>query len=132
MLLTIKYYLNNTLYTLKSDVDLKISDQDENVSYLIDVLQSRITLKVYPKNKITIDEIYLENDFPLEESDRIFFNGYQDWTYSYEGDKHTKNPGINEVPLKPLTLKKYHFDRYGDYNFASYPNVAGYNHGWSY
>ena len=132
MLLTVKYYLNNTLYTLKSDVDLKISDQDENVSYLIEVYDKRITLKIYPKNRIIIDEIYLENDFPLEESDRIFFNGYQDWTYSYETDKHTRNPGINEIPLKPLALKKFYFDRYGDYNFANYPNVSGYNHGWSY
>ncbi len=132
MLLTIKYYINNTLFTLNADVDNKISDQDENISYLIDVTSSRIALKIYPKNKVLIDEIYLENDFPLEASDRIFFNGYSDWTYSYEADKHTRNPGINEIPLKPLVLKKYYFDRYGDYDFAEYKNVEGYNHGWSY
>ena len=132
MILTIDYLLADKTYRLSGDIDEKISEQDDNLAYLVDVTDNRITLKLYPKKKLIIQEVSLRNPFVLEEDDRIFFNGYQDWTYSYESDKNTKNPGINEVPFKSFTLKKYHFDRYGDYNFAEYPNIEGYNHGWSY
>lgn len=132
MILTIDYLLDNESYRLSSDVDEKISEQDDNIAYLIDVTDNRITLKLYPKKTITIQEVSLRNPFVLNEEDYIFFNGYQNWTYSYEACKNTRNPGLNEVPLKSLVLKKYHFDRYGDYNFADYLNTEGYNHGWSY
>lgn len=132
MILTIDYAVDDISYHLNNDIDEIISGQDDNISYFVDVKDERITLKVYPKKRLTIKNISLSNKFELDDKDHIFFNGYQTWSYSYESDKHCKNPGLNNVFLKPLLLKKYRLDRYGDYNFASYPNVEGYSHGWSY
>lgn len=132
MKLSIKYYLNNVLHTLESDLEKDIARQDDNVGFFCEWTNENLKIKVYPKKEIIVEDIRVsfENELTLE--DRIFFNGYSDWTYSYESDKNTINPGINNIPLKFIALKKFFFDRYGDYNFAEYPNKKGYNHGWSY
>ena len=91
MILTIDYLLADKTYRLSGDIDEKISEQDDNLAYLVDVTDNRITLKLYPKKKLIIQEISLRNPFVLEEDDHIFFNCYQDWTYSYEIDKNTRN-----------------------------------------
>lgn len=65
-----------------------------------------------------------------EESERIFMNGYQTWTYCPEYKKHDRIRGVNHIPK--FMKKKFGFDRYGDYHFVDYPNKAGRLHGFSY
>ncbi|MBQ6583209.1 MAG: alpha-galactosidase [Mogibacterium sp.] len=73
-------------------------------------------------------------DFPCEERDRLFFNGYQSWTMSHEvapGDTpHTTHPLIHAIG-KPWGTK-----RYGDYFFLRNPSqqdrVPGSFHGFTY
>lgn len=132
MRLDFKYYLNNQLFNLNVDLTENVSKQDDNVGLFIDFNDENLKVKVYPKKEIVVEDIRVSFDNELNDDDRIFFNGYSDWTYSYEADKNTINYGLNKVPLKFLTLKKFFFDRYGDYNFADYPAKNGYNHGWSY
>ncbi len=66
----------------------------------------------------------------VAKDERIFMNGYQTWTRSPELGPGDRLRGLNGVP-KAL-LKKYGFDRYGDYHFASYPNRPGLSHGYSW
>lgn len=46
--------------------------------------------------------------------ERLFMNGYQTWTYSPELDRNGKLRGTDHIP--GFLLKKYAFDRYGDYH----------------
>ncbi len=63
---------------------------------------------------------------------RIFMNGYQTWTWCKEQKPEEKTRGVNRIPQ--FLLKKYSFDRYGDYHFTEYPYRDGFHQGvsWCY
>ena len=69
-------------------------------------------------------------EFPLAPAEKAFFNGYQGWTWCPEMGPKDPQRGVEHVP-GPL-LKKFAFDRYGDYHFVDYPNRPGRFHGFSY
>ena len=69
-------------------------------------------------------------EFPLAPAEKAFFNGYQSWTWCPEMGPKDRQRGVKHVP-GPL-LKKFAFDRYGDYHFVDYPNRPGRFHGFSY
>ena len=69
-------------------------------------------------------------DFPLAPREKAFFNGYQSWSWCPEVGCRDRQRGVKHIP-EPL-LKKYAFDRYGDYHFMDYPNRPGCFHGFSY
>lgn len=78
----------------------------------------------------TIKSIKAEMDWKMAEGEKLFMNGYQTWTYSPELDKEGKLKGTDHIPS--LLLKKYYFDRYGDYHFVNYGHHKGQSHGFSY
>ena len=69
-------------------------------------------------------------EFSLAPSEKAFFNGYQSWTWCPEVGFKDRQRGVKHIP-GPL-LKKYAFDRYGDYHFVDYPRRCGCFHGFSY
>ena len=69
-------------------------------------------------------------EFPLAPAEKAFFNGYQSWTWCPEVGPKDHQRGVKHIP-GPL-LKKYAFDRYGDYHFVDYPRRPGCFHGFSY
>lgn len=69
-------------------------------------------------------------DFSLNPTEKAFFNGYQSWTWCPEVGPKDRQRGVKHIP-RPL-LKKYAFDRYGDYHFVDYPRRPGCFHGFSY
>ena len=66
----------------------------------------------------------------MEADEKVFMNGYQTWTHCPERGKRDRIRGLDHIP--PSLLKKYGFDRYGDYHFVRYPNRRGVTHGFSY
>ncbi len=85
---------------------------------------------VKASDEITITDLTAVFEFEFKEEDRIFLNGYQSWTDSYEHDIYGKMKGIDHIPFG--ICDKYAFSQYGDYNFVSYSPAAGELHGWSY
>lgn len=133
MQLHLEYLIDNKNFFVDEDIQKESLISNEHVSLLLKKDDGILSLDVNPKEKIEIKklELFYEKDFSLD--DRLFFNGYQGWSYSHEDDIYTKKAGFNALPLfKRMMLKKFYLDRYGDYAFADYPNVAGYNHSWSY
>ena len=68
----------------------------------------------------------------LGESEKIFMNGYQTWTYSPEHGRRGFTRGIGPLPegmIRGLGLRSY-----GDYFFVDYPQRPGLTHGesWCY
>ena len=66
----------------------------------------------------------------VDEDEKIFMNGYQTWTNCPEYGTNDKMRGLHSVPK--LLIKKFGFDRYGDYHFVDYPNKRGVTHGFSW
>ena len=93
----------------------------------------RVSLFVTPKTDgegIAFDTLAITARAHITEHDRVFINGYQSWTDSREYEIHEKMTGIDHIP-KAL-VRRYNFDKYGDYNFTSYSGRAGDFHGYSY
>ena len=112
MNLSIKYFVNDELNQLEGDLDRNLSFQDSNLGVFCDFNQDYLKVKVYPNCEIKIEEIKVNYPCSFHDDDYIFFNGYSDWTYSYESGLNTINYGINKIPFKKAILNKYHFDRY--------------------
>ncbi len=77
-----------------------------------------------------VKSIKAELPWKMAEDERLFMNGYQTWTYSPELDRTGKLRGTDHIPA--FLLKKYSFDRYGDYHFVRYGRHSGQSHGFSY
>ena len=78
----------------------------------------------------TLKSVRAELPWKMDAADRLFMNGYQTWTYSPELDRKGKLRGVDHIP--GFLLKKYFFDRYGDYHFVPYGQRNGQSHGFSY
>lgn len=78
----------------------------------------------------TVKSIKAELEWPMADDEHLFMNGYQTWTYSPELKKDGKMRGTDHIPS--ILLKKYFFDRYGDYHFVRYGRHKGQSHGFSY
>ncbi len=72
----------------------------------------------------------VEARLPFAASRRMFFNGYQTWTYSPEYTPYGRIRGLNGTPK--FGIRRFALDRYGDYHFVKYPWHKGILHGFSY
>ena len=90
----------------------------------------RITLRLESAEETELKEIRLRFAFPFEKRDMLYLNGYQSWTDSRERGVRGRMRSLDRVP-KAL-VKKFSFDRYGDYRFVSYGHRHGQQHGFSY
>ena len=89
-------------------------------------LQQETHIVVSLKNEvIEKGETVLE----IAPAEKMFFNGYQTWTWCPEYSAKDVMPRIR---LNGRTVRKYGFDRYGDYHFAHYSRKKGIFHGYSY
>lgn len=66
----------------------------------------------------------------MRDSERLFMNGYQTWTYCPEYGKWDAVRGLGHLPR--FLIDKYALNRYGDYDFVHYPDKKGLFHGFSY
>ncbi len=78
----------------------------------------------------TVISIKAELPWRMAEDEVLFMNGYQTWTYSPELGRSGKLRGTDSIPS--FLLKRYAFDRYGDYHFVRYGRKNGQSHGFSY
>lgn len=120
------YWTNNKHKNLYFENDFK--NQDFEASVVNE--NNTISLKINPIKPIKIEILELQTVYKFQKNSKLFLNGYQSWTDSKEFDIKDKMSGINQIP-KPL-VKKYQFDKYGDYSFKKYPNKKGCLHGFSY
>lgn len=86
-----------------------------------------ITLK--PKQALTLLSVTLECTHHFDSEDRMFINGWQNWTESREYSVDERMPGLSKA-LKPLH-SRYRLQYFGDY-FYSYSNQKGGYHGYTY
>lgn len=90
----------------------------------------KLKLTLEPHEALTIHSLMIESEHQFQKDDRLYVNGYQSWTDSKECFTHEKMKHLSKL-ASPL-LKKYQFDKYGDYSFKKYSNRAGDFHGYTY
>lgn len=77
-----------------------------------------------------IQSITATTKLDVSDEDYLYLNGYQTWSYTKERKQNEFLKGLQYVPK--FLVNKYHFDRYGDYHFHSYPYSKGKFHGYTY
>ncbi len=102
----------------------------ESFSARINTDSERLSLDITPKCELSFDEIKVTGHTCVTDDDRVFLNGYQSWTDSREAHPEEHTRGIDHIPAP--VVRKYDFDKYGDYNFVNYKNRHGRFHGWTY
>ena len=90
----------------------------------------RFSASLHSSRKIILRELKAVFSCEFSDSDRIFLNGYQSWTDSYEHTICSRMRGLHGTPAR--IIRKYALDQYGDYRFTDDPNQTGRLHGWSY
>ncbi len=120
------YRVNGRGYTVTT------AESVSNNRLSLDIRENNETLTVSLKTKSEIEIVKLAAEFEYDfaETDRIFLNGYQSWTDSFEHDTSGRIRGIDHIP--ELVNGKYAFEAYGDYTFSKYSRKKGSMHGWSY
>lgn len=84
---------------------------------------------VAPVKKGTVLDI-VTAVFTMPKAPKMFFNGYQTWTYCPEYTEKDHIRGLNGLPK--FIVDKFSLDRYSDYQFMKYPNKRGMLQGISY
>lgn len=91
---------------------------------------NKIKVSIVPTSELEVEKLSISTNYSFKESDRIFVNGYQSWTDSREFCTVEKMKTISKLAA-PI-IKKYQFDKYGDYTFKKYSRKSGEFHGYTY
>ena len=124
------YYIDTKMKSLTFNGDYLNSDFKARVSVNKDMDCEKVRVSIFPTGELQIEEISINTDFQFKESQRIFVNGYQSWTDSREFFIDEKMKTITKLAA-PI-IKKYQFDKYGDYTFKKYSKKSGEFHGYTY
>ena len=91
--------------------------------------ENRLVLPL-PEGKL--ETVTAQIPVALGETEKIFMNGYQTWTYSPEYGRLDATRGLG--PLPELLIRGLGIRSYGDYDFVEYPQRRGMTHGesWCY
>jgi len=131
---SIKYNLS---YTVDGKL-IQVSSDKSTLSEMlkVDVKQSIngkseiLNITLMPEGDIILKEGYISLPFTFKPDHKIYANGYQSWTDSREFSTNEKIKGISFLAT-PI-IKKYQFDKYGDYSFIKYSKKEGNIHGFTY
>ena len=119
------YKVNNLDYQL----EINSNFENEHCEIIQEFNDSLLSIRIMPKCSITIESLELKLNYKFT-NELIYVNGYQSWTDSKEFFVDEKMKTLSRLS-KPL-LPHYQFDKYGDYNFKTYSNIAGDFHGYTY
>ena len=97
----LSYTTENTYMT----VDFRRQKETEDLSVSCSMEKGRIKVCLHPKHPITLQTVKMTFSYPYDRQTKIFVNGYQSWTDSFEYDVNTKFPGLSRVPS--FLQKKY-------------------------
>ena len=91
--------------------------------------ENRLVLRL-PEGKL--ESVCARGKLSLGETEKIFMNGYQTWTYCPEYGRLGTTRDVG--PLPELLLRGLGIRSYGDYDFVPYPKGRGKTHGesWCY
>lgn len=107
----------------------------EHFSLNIKNSDNKLNVSIDPKTEIKITEFTVKYPYKFKADDRIFVNGYQSWTDSYEyttDGQMQELSKLTEFLVTESPLKYIGFSKSGDNLFHKFPRQSGIFYGWSY
>ncbi len=96
----------------------------------VDLSGETLSVTLTPRCELTINCAFIETRWECTKRDRILLNGYQSWTDTRELTVSDRMYGLRRAPK--FAIRKFGFDRYGDYHIVDYSGKKGQLHGFSY
>ena len=131
--------MRNYSYNIAYRVDNKkyICNSTKCEHFKLDVKEENnvLSLSVLPKCSISFDKFDIIFPYSYNASDKIFVNGYQSWTDSFEYEPNWQMKELSrstEFYIKYSFGKSMGLSKSGDNNFWKFPRKAGIFYGWSY
>lgn len=129
----------NLSFKLKYEADGKRFTADsvctEHFSLKIENKDNKLNVVIEPKTEIKITEFTVKYPYHFKDDDRIFVNGYQSWTDSFEytiDGQMQEFSKLTEFLVTKSPLKHVGFSKSGDNLFHKFPRQSGIFYGWSY
>lgn len=107
-------------------MELKWRVNDQTGVFILHPGENHLTVPMAPGEVLTRAEAELS----VPPAPKMFFNGYQSWTFCPEYTPSDRIRGLIGFPKAGLALTA--IDRFGDYHFVKYHNHKGILHGISY
>lgn len=120
------YMAEGKIFSVTTDKTAK----NKRVKLTVENEDGIISARIDSVTPIKLLRLSAEFGYDFKSISRIFLNGYQTWTESFEHTPAGKMRGIDHIP-KPLQ-DKYVFSAYGDYGFTRYSTKRGAMHGFTY
>lgn len=111
---------------MELQTELKWRVNERAGSFPIRPGENRLSVPVRPDEVLNT----VRAELSIPPSPKMFFNGYQTWTYCPEYAPGDRIRGLGGFPKIGLDLTG--IDRFGDYHFIRYPHRRGVFHGFSY
>ena len=95
----------------------------------------KLNVSITPKTEVKITEFVVKYPYHFNADNRIFVNGYQSWTDSYEykpDGQMQELSRLTEFLVTESPLKHIGFSKSGDTLFHKFPRKSGIFYGWSY
>lgn len=122
----LSYTCEDTYYTF----DFRRRTQGTGIAVSQTLEHGRLKVVLHAERPCVLDMVKMTFSYPFDDKTRIFLNGYQSWTDSFEHRIHDRMPGLSRVPT--YLQKRYLSSQYGDYNFTEYGKRPGQMHGFTY
>ncbi|MBU3110130.1 glycoside hydrolase family 36 protein [Clostridium lacusfryxellense] len=128
--------INFSYYIDKKKISVTFNDNFSNDDFKAIVnfekfnSYKKIKVSIVPNRELVIEKLCISTNYSFKEHDMVFVNGYQSWTDSREFFIDEKLSTISKLAT-PI-IKKYQFDKYGDYTFKKYSRKSGEFHGYTY
>ena len=107
-----------TVYYTASGENKSATSSNDDVELSLAEEGSRYTLTLRAKKDIKLLRFEKSLPFSPDNSDLLFFNGYQSWTDTKELTPKEKEKNVNKLPK--FLVNAFAFDRYGDTLFYPY------------
>jgi len=130
MEISFSYYIDEKKNRVTFNENFSNTDFKATVNFEKYNNYKKLKVSIVPTSELEIEKLCISTNYSFKDSDMIFVNGYQSWTDSREFSIDEKLKTISKL-AKPI-IKKYQFDKYGDYTFKKYSRKSGEFHGYTY
>ncbi len=114
------------------DPTIPVSTESISLDFTVNPcpLGHHVTLTISPLRPIKVERLEYEMDLADLDTARIFVNGYQSWTDSYEHAGTDRLPFL--TPVARLLTRKYRVDAYSDVTWMKHPHMQGEFSGYTF
>lgn len=103
------------------------------VNWRMNRLKGNFDLDTINRIKVDVGDAVMEDAIAtvrVRRAEKMFFNGYQTWTWCPEYTRYSIIRGLRRLPN--AGVRRFALDRYADYHFVKYTERRGMLHGFSY